>query len=68
MAGARDLARGSNNAAQLANAQTTANAYFHANFPSGYLWSTNLQVNSVAADQSNRDAHRHHNGQRRTCR
>ena len=49
VAGARDLARGSNNAAQLSNAQTTANAYFHANFPSGYLWSTNLTVNSVAA-------------------
>ncbi|HEV3332387.1 MAG TPA: vWA domain-containing protein [Bryobacteraceae bacterium] len=49
LAGARDMARGSNNQAQLSNAQTTANAYFNANFPSGYLWTTNLQVNSVAA-------------------
>lgn len=49
VAGARDLARGSNSAAQLANAQATAIAYFNANFPSGYLWSKNLTVSSVAA-------------------
>jgi len=49
IAGARDLARGTNSQAQLINAQNTATAYFNANFPSGYLWSTNLTVNSVAA-------------------
>jgi Flp pilus assembly protein TadG len=49
VAGARDLARGTNSQAQLANAQNTATAYFNANFPSGYLWSSNLQVNSVAS-------------------
>jgi Flp pilus assembly protein TadG len=48
VAGARSLSRGSNSAQQLANAETTATAYFNANFPSGYLFSSNLQVNSVA--------------------
>ena len=52
LAGARALSRGSNDAAQRANAEATANAYLHANFPTGYLGSTNLQVNSVAAIDS----------------
>ena len=49
VAGARALSRGSDDPTQRANAQTTATSYFNANFPSGYMWSTNLQVNSVAA-------------------
>ncbi|HTS25483.1 MAG TPA: vWA domain-containing protein [Bryobacteraceae bacterium] len=49
IAGASALSRGSDDSSQRANAVTTANAYFYANFPSGYLESTNLQVNSVAA-------------------
>jgi len=48
VAGARSLSRGSNSQTQLANAQTTATAYFNANFPSGYLGTTNVQVSSVA--------------------
>jgi Mg-chelatase subunit ChlD len=49
VAGARDLARGSNSQTQLTNAQNTATAYFNANFPPGYLWSSNAQVTSVAS-------------------
>jgi len=49
LAGARALSRGSDDAAQRANAEATANAYFLANFPSGYMWSSNLRVTSVAA-------------------
>ena len=52
LAGARALSRGTDDATQRANAEATANSYLHANFPSGYLWSTNLQVNSVAATDS----------------
>ncbi|HUI82341.1 MAG TPA: vWA domain-containing protein [Bryobacteraceae bacterium] len=48
VAGARSLSRGSNSAQQLANAEATATAYFNANFPSGYLLSSNLQINSTA--------------------
>jgi Mg-chelatase subunit ChlD len=49
LAGARALSRGSDDAAQRANAETTASAYFHANFPAGYLWTNNMQVTSRAA-------------------
>lgn len=52
IAGASALARGSDDTAQRANAVSTANAYFNANFPSGYLWTTNFQLNSVAATDS----------------
>lgn len=52
IAGASALARGSDDASQRANAVNTANAYFHANFPTGYLWTFNMQVNSVAATDS----------------
>jgi Mg-chelatase subunit ChlD len=52
LAGARDLARGSNSSAQTANAEATAAAYFNANFPSGYFGATNLQLTSVAAINS----------------
>jgi Flp pilus assembly protein TadG len=44
LAGARALARGDNSTAQIANAQTTAQAYVNANYPGGYLASTNLSV------------------------
>lgn len=49
IAGAGALSRGSDDSTQRANAVATANAYFFANFPPGYLESANLQVNSVAA-------------------
>lgn len=49
IAGAEALSRGSDDTSQRANAVATANTYFYANFPTGYLLSTNLQVNSVAA-------------------
>lgn len=52
LAGARALSRGSDDAAQRLNAETTANAYWHANFPTGYLWSTNAQVTSASATDS----------------
>jgi Mg-chelatase subunit ChlD len=52
LAGARALNRGSDDAAQRANAEATANTYLHANFPTGYMWSTNLQVSSAAAIDS----------------
>lgn len=52
LAGARSLNRGSDDAQQRANAEATANSYLRANFPSGYMWSTNLQVSSVAAVES----------------
>jgi Mg-chelatase subunit ChlD len=52
LAGAQDLARGSDDPTQRANAQTTANTFFNSNFPSGYFSSTNLQVTSVAATDS----------------
>ncbi|PWU03954.1 MAG: hypothetical protein C5B51_17840 [Terriglobia bacterium] len=49
LAGARALSRGADDATQRANAEATANAYFHANFQDGYMWSGNLSVTSVAA-------------------
>lgn len=52
LAGARALSRGSDDAAQRANAEATANSYLRSNFPAGYMWSTNLQVSSVAATDS----------------
>jgi len=52
IAGASALSRGSDDSSQRANAVSTANNYFHANFPTGYLWTTNLQVDSVAATDS----------------
>lgn len=52
LAGARALARGIDDSAQRANAEATAVTYFHANFPSGYLASTNAQVSSLAATDS----------------
>jgi len=52
LAGARALSRGSDDASQRANAESTANAYFHANFPNGYLWTNNLQLTSTAATDS----------------
>src|ERR1035441_5516713 len=52
LAGARALARGTDDTAQRANAESTAGAYFNANFPSGYLGTANLQVTNVAATDS----------------
>ena len=52
LAGARALSRGSDDAAQHANAEATANIFFQANFPNGYLSSTHLQVSSAAATDS----------------
>jgi Flp pilus assembly protein TadG len=49
LAGARALSRGADDAAQHASAEAAANTCFHANFPAGYLTSTNLTVNSAAA-------------------
>jgi len=52
LAGAQDLARGSDDGTQRANAQATAAAYFAANFPSGYFNTTNIQNSNVAATDS----------------
>jgi Flp pilus assembly protein TadG len=52
LAGARALARGSDDTAQRANAESTANTYFYSNFPSGYFGTTNLAVSNVAATDS----------------
>jgi Flp pilus assembly protein TadG len=52
LAGARALSRGSDDAAQRANAEIAANAVFAANFPAGYMWTTNLSVTSTAATDS----------------
>ena len=52
LAGARALARGADDTAQHANAEATASTYFHANFPTGYFATTNLQVTNVAATDS----------------
>src|SRR4051812_6336747 len=52
LAGARALSRGSDDPSQRANAQTTANTYFNVNFPSGYFFSANAHVDSVAAVDS----------------
>ena len=49
VAGARALSRGSDDATQRANAESTANTYFLANFPPGYLASSNVKVTSTAA-------------------
>lgn len=51
LAGARALSRGSDDAAQRANAEATANSYVHANFPADYMWSSNLQAASAAATE-----------------
>ena len=45
-------ARGTDDTTQRANAEATADTYFHANFPSGYFASTNVQVTNVAATDS----------------
>ena len=52
LAGARALARGTDDTAQRANAESTAATYFRANFPAGYLGTTNLVVTDVAATDS----------------
>lgn len=52
LAGARAFSRGSDDGQQRANAEATANAYLRANFPSGYMWSTDLTVNSQAATEA----------------
>lgn len=52
LAGARALARGIDDAAQRANAEATAETYFHANFPSGYFGTPEPQVESLAATDS----------------
>ncbi len=52
LAGARALSRGSDDATQHANAEATANTFFQANFPRGYLNTRNLSVASVAATDS----------------
>src|ERR1017187_8370638 len=49
IAGAGALSRGSDDTTQRANAVSTAHAYFYANFPSGFLESSNLTVSTVAA-------------------
>lgn len=48
LAGARSLARGDNSGAQQIAAQDTAVAYFDANFPSGYMLSTDTNRTAVA--------------------
>jgi len=48
LAGARALSRGSDDAAQHASAEATANTFFQANFPNGYMTSTHLHVSSLA--------------------
>ena len=53
IAGAGALSRGNDDAAQRSNAENTANSYFHANYPSSYLWSKNLTVTSTAATDAN---------------
>jgi Mg-chelatase subunit ChlD len=52
LAGARAFSRGSDDSQQRANAEATANAYLRANFPSGYMFSTDLSVDSHAATDS----------------
>lgn len=52
LSGARAFSRGSDDAQQRANAEATANVYLRANFPSGYMWSTDLTVNSQAATEA----------------
>src|ERR1035437_3040232 len=52
LAGARALARGTDDSAQRANAEATAGTYFRANFPAGYFGATNLVVTNVAATDS----------------
>jgi Mg-chelatase subunit ChlD len=52
LAGARALARGTDDTAQRANAESTAATYFYANFPSGYFGTTNLHVTNGAATDS----------------
>ena len=52
LAGARALARGTDDTAQRANAESPAATYFHSNFPVGYFGTTNLQVTNVAATDS----------------
>src|SRR5678816_1051923 len=42
LAGARALSRGADDAAQHANAEAAAQTCFRANYPAGYLGSTNL--------------------------
>ncbi|MBS1855354.1 MAG: VWA domain-containing protein [Acidobacteria bacterium] len=48
LAGARALSRGVDDAAQHANAEATANTFFQADFPPGYLNTTHLSVVSLA--------------------
>jgi Flp pilus assembly protein TadG len=52
LAGARALARGTDDSAQRANAESTANTYFHSNFPSGFFGTANLLVSNVATTDS----------------
>ena len=49
LAGARALSRGVDDAAQHANAEAAADTCFRANYPAGYLGSTNLVVTIHAA-------------------
>ena len=49
LAGARALSRGADDSAQHASAEAAANSCFRSNFPAGYLSSTNLTLNSLAA-------------------
>jgi Flp pilus assembly protein TadG len=44
LAGGRALVIGANDSAQTANAKTTATEYFNANFPAGFLGTTNVTV------------------------
>jgi Flp pilus assembly protein TadG len=53
LAGARSLARGDNSTAQVTNAQNAATAYVNANFPAGYLGSTNLLVATPNVNTTN---------------
>ena len=52
LAGARALSRGSDDPTQKANGEAMANAYFNANFPPGYFFSTNAHVSSHGATDS----------------
>lgn len=52
LAGARAFSRGATGGQQDANAEATADSYGYANFPAGYLWSSNLNFQSRAGIDS----------------
>ena len=52
LAGARAFSRGADGGQQSDNAKATAEAYGYANFPAGYMWSSNLHFDSTPAIDS----------------